>query len=105
MVMKFEDYMKQIKKNNEEVQKDFEKEAEKRAKIQLLLNKIGIAEKITAPKEMVDEQVEALLKQYPEADKERVQIYVETNIVNQKIFEFLEGKKEEKAPETKKEEK
>ena len=61
--------------------------------IQLLLNKIGIEEKITAPKEMVDKQVEMLTKQYPESDKERVRIYVETNIVNQKIFEFLEGQK------------
>lgn len=103
MGMKFDDYMKQIKKTEEEIQKDFEKEAEKRAKIQLLLNKIGITEKITAPKKMVDEQVETLIKQYPDADKERVQIYVETNIVNQKIFEFLEGKeeKEEKKEDTK----
>ena len=109
MGMKFDDYMKQIKKTEEEIQKDFEKEAEKRAKIQLLLNKIGITEKITAPKDKVDEQVETLIKQYPDADKERVQIYVETNIVNQKIFEFLEGKeeKEEKKEDTepKKEEK
>ncbi len=103
MGMKFDDYMKQIKKTEEEIQKDFEKEAEKRAKIQLLLNKIGITEKITAPKKMVDEQVETLIKQYPDADKERVQIYVETNIVNQKIFEFLEGKEEEE--EKKKEDK
>ena len=101
MGMKFDDYMKQIKKTEEDIQKETQKEAEKRAKIQLLLNKIGIEEKITAPKEMVDEQVEALTKQDPEADKERVRIYVETNIVNQKIFEFLEGKKEKKEKETK----
>ena len=105
MGMKFEDYIKQIKKTEEDIQKETQKEAEKRAQIQLLLNKIGIEEKITAPKDMVDEQVETLTKQYPEAEKERVRIYVETNIVNQKIFEFLEGKKEEKTPETKKEEK
>ncbi len=93
MGMKFEDYIKQIKKTEEDIQKETQKEAEKRAKIQLLLNKIGITEKITAPKDMVDEQVEMLTKQYPESDRERVQIYVETNIVNQKIFEFLEGQK------------
>ena len=93
MGMKFEDYIKQIKKTEEDIQKETQKEAEKRAKIQLLLNKIGIEEKITAPKDMVDEQVEMLTKQYPESDKERVRIYVETNIVNQKIFEFLAGQK------------
>ena len=93
MGMKFEDYIKQIKKTKEDIQKETQKEAEKRAKIQLLLNKIGITEKITAPKDMVDEQVETLTKQYPESDKERVRIYVETNIVNQKIFEFLEKQK------------
>ncbi len=93
MGMKFEDYIKQIKKTEEDIQKETQKEAEKRAKIQLLLNKIGIEEKITAPKDMVDEQVEMLTKQYPESDKERVRIYAETNIVNQKIFEFLAGQK------------
>lgn len=93
MGMKFDDYMKRSKKTEVEMRKEFEKEAEKRAKIQLILNKIGVAEKITAPKKDVDEQVEALAKQYPEANKERVRIYVETTITNQKVFEFLEEQK------------
>ena len=93
MGAKFEDYIKQIKKTEEEILGDFQKDAEKRAKIQLVLNKIGITEKITTPQEKVDEQTEALIKQYPEADKERIRIFVETNLVNQNIFEFLEGQK------------
>jgi len=93
MGMKFEDYIEQIKKTEEEILGDFQKDAEKRAKIQLVLNKIGITEGIVAPQEKVDEQTDALTKQYPEANKERIRIFVETNLVNQNIFEFLEGQK------------
>lgn len=90
MGMKFDDYIKHLKKTEEDVRKECEKEAEKRAKIQLILNKISIEEKITASVKMIEEQTEALLKQYPEAEKERVKVYVETLITNQKVFEFLE---------------
>jgi len=91
--MKFDEYIKHLKKTEGDIRKEAEKEAEKRAKIQLIINKIGVEEKITAPEKMVEEQTQALLKQYPEADKERVKVYVGTLIINQKVFEFLETQK------------
>ena len=93
MGMKFEDYLKSSKKNEEEIRKDFEKEAEKKAKIQLALNKIAVEEKLTVDHQEVHKQVEALAKQYPDASKEQLHVYVESTLTNQKTLEFLEKQK------------
>ncbi len=96
MGMKFEDYLKSSKKNEEEIRKDFEKEAEKKAKIQLALNKIAVEEKLTVDHEEIHKQVDILAKQYPEASKEQLHVYVESTLTNQKTLEFLENQKKEK---------
>ena len=90
MGIKFDDYIKHLKKTEGDIKKETEKEAEKRAKVQLILNKIGIEENITVPEKTIEKQTEELFKQYPEADKERVRVYVEAITTNQKVFEFLE---------------
>lgn len=93
MGMKFEDYIKHSKKTEEEIRKEFEKEAEKNAKFQLTLNKIAELEKIVADHDEIHKQVDVLAAQYPQADKERLHIYVESNLTNKKVFEFLERQK------------
>lgn len=90
MGMKFEDYIQHSKKTEEEIRKEFEKEAEKNAKFQLALNKIAELEKIVADHDEIHKQVDMLAQQYPQADKDRLHIYVESNLVNKKVFEFLE---------------
>ncbi|MCK5026911.1 MAG: hypothetical protein KAS07_00680 [Candidatus Pacebacteria bacterium] len=93
MGMKFEDYLKNSKKTEEEIRKEFEKEAEKKAKIQLSLNKIAIEEKLTVDHEKVHKQVDVLAKQYPDANKEQLHVYVESTLTNQKTLEFLENQR------------
>jgi trigger factor len=85
-----EEYMKHIKKSIEEIRKEWRTDAEKRAKSQLILNKIATIEKITAPKEEVEKQVNHLIEHYKDADPERARIYVDTILTNEKVFEFLE---------------
>jgi len=87
----FEEYLKHIKKTEKDVRKEWRTDAEKRAKSQLILNKIATEEKIVAPKEEVEKQMEQLLNHYKDADPERVRIYVETILTNEKVFEFLEN--------------
>ncbi len=89
----FDEYLKHIKKTEEDMRKEWRTDAEKRAKSQLILNKITLEEKIVAPKEEVDKQVNNLLEQYKDADQNRVRIYVETLLTNEKVFEFLENQK------------
>lgn len=86
----FEEYLKHIKKTEEDIRKEWRTDAEKRAKSQLVLNKIAIKEKIEAPKDELDKQVKHLLERYSDADPERVKIYVETILVNEEVFKLLE---------------
>ena len=87
----FEEYLKHIKKTEEDVRNEWRTDAEKRAKSQLILNKIAVEEKIIPPKKEVEKQVKNLLDHYKDADPQRVQIYAETVLTNEKVFEFLEN--------------
>jgi len=90
MGLKMDDYLKHIKKTPEDMRKQWRADAEKRAKLQLVLNQIALEEKIEPAKEKVEEEVSHLLEHYKDADAERARIYIETVLTNEKVFEFLE---------------
>ena len=89
--MKFEDYLKQVNKSPEDLGKEWRADAEKRAKSQLVLNKIAVEEKITADESAVEKEVAHVLSHHKDADKESVRIYVSTLLMNERVFEFLES--------------
>ncbi|MDO8510365.1 MAG: trigger factor, partial [bacterium] len=89
--LKFEDYLKSIKKTGDEIRKEWRDDATKRAKLQLILNKIAKEEKIVPPQERVEEEVKHVLSHYKDADPERARIYIESVLSNEKVFELLEG--------------
>jgi len=87
---KLEDYLKNINKTMEDLHKDWRSEAEKRAKLQLILNKIAKDEKITLDDEEVKKEITHIKTHYPDADEENIRIYVETTKSNEMAFKFLE---------------
>ena len=87
------EYLKHIKKTMEDLKKDWEPDAEKRAKLQLILNKIASDEKIFVPEMKVEEEVKHILDHYKEADPIQARIYVETVLTNEKVFQFLADQK------------
>jgi FKBP-type peptidyl-prolyl cis-trans isomerase (trigger factor) len=91
MGLKTEDYLTHLKKTREDLRKEWEPDAEKRAKLQLILNRIATEEKIEADQKAVDEQAGHLIAHYTGADPERAKIYVATMMTNEKVFEFLDG--------------
>ena len=91
MGLKFEEYLKHLKKTVEDLRKEFAKDGEKKAKLSLILNEIAKSEKIVANKEKVANEVAHILEHYKEADKERAQMHAENVLTNEKIFQFLEG--------------
>lgn len=93
MGLKVEDYLKHLKKTEEELRKEWRPDAEKRAKFQLILNQIAVEEKVKPDEKMVEEEVNHLIEHYPKADPIRARVYVETLLTNEKVFEFLEGLK------------
>lgn len=88
-----EDYLKHIKKTEAELRKEGEGEAEKSAKIQLILNNIGKLENLSPDKVKVDAEVEKLVAYYKDADPVRARAYVEGIYFNEAVFEFLESQK------------
>ena len=96
MGLKFDEYIKRIKKSEEDLKKEWQTDAEKRAKTQLVLNKIAVEEKIIPEKEKIDVEVKHLLEHYKDADESSARSYVETILTNELVFQFLEGEKSDK---------
>lgn len=93
MGAKFEDYLKHIKKTEEDMRKEWTSDAEKRAKIELVLHRIATLEKIVPPEEEIQKEVGHILKHYKDADPGRARNYVVEIITNEKVLQFLEKQK------------
>ncbi|MFA6257652.1 MAG: trigger factor [Candidatus Paceibacterota bacterium] len=91
MGLKFEDYLKHLNKTKEDLRKEFRTDAEKKAKLALILNEIAKVEKIVADDEQVANEVAAILEHYKDADPERARMHAENVLTNEKIFQFLES--------------
>lgn len=91
MGSKFEDYLTHIKKTEEDLKKDLREGSEKKAKVQLIFNKIAEAEKIEPNKEILENEVKEVLKHYPEASETNARIYVSTILLNSEVLRLLEN--------------
>lgn len=89
--VKYEDYLKQINKTEGQLREEFKAQAEKRAKLQLTLNKIAADEKVEAEKEAVEEEMKHALEHFPDARPELVRIHIETVLRNEKVLQLLEN--------------
>lgn len=91
--LNMDDYLGHIKKTKEDLKAEWTPAAEKRAKLQLILNEIAKKEKITPDQAQVDAQVAELLEQYKDADAARVRIYVSSVMTNEAVMQMLEKQK------------
>ena len=89
MGMKPEDYLKHTKKTEEDLKKEWRGDAEKRAKTQIILNKIAVVENLKPDEEKVKKEVEHLSIHHKDADQSRIKNYVETVLLNEKVLDFL----------------
>jgi trigger factor len=93
MGMTVEDYMKQVKKTEEDMRKEWRPDAEKRGKLQLVWSAIADKEKIAASPEAIEEEVKHILEHHTDADPARARAYITMMLNNEKVFEFLESQK------------
>lgn len=89
--MTFEDYLARLTKTEDDLRKEFRADAEKRAKLQLTLNAIAEKEEIKVAAEDIKHEAEHILAQFKDADRERVHIYVESVLKNEKTLSLLEA--------------
>jgi trigger factor len=88
--LKMDDYLGHIKKTKDDLKKEWTPAAEKRAKLQLVLNEIAKKDSITPDQAQLDSQVDQLLEQYKDADETRVRIYVASVMTNEAVMQSLE---------------
>lgn len=97
MQLKFEDYLSQIKKTEEELKTEFQPLALKRVKMALILKEIAQIENIEATDEEIENKINEILSHLPEPelkDKinlEELKIFAAGLIRNEKVFELLES--------------
>jgi trigger factor len=93
MGVKLDDYLKHAKKDIADIRKEWRPDAEKKAKLQLVLNEIAKKENIKPDAAEIEAEVNHIVAHYKDADRERAAVYAETVLTNDKVFEFLESPK------------
>ncbi|MDB5266746.1 MAG: Trigger factor [Parcubacteria group bacterium] len=91
--IKWDEYLKSIKKAEDDIQAEWKDKANERAKAELIVIKIAEAEKIEPSAEEVEHEATHMLAHYPDSDPFRLRVYVYTQMRNEKVFEFLENVK------------
>ncbi|MEI6057404.1 MAG: trigger factor [bacterium] len=84
------DYLDHAKKTVEDLRKEWRPHAEKKVKLQLVLNKIAEDEKISVEQKEIDEEVNHILEHYKDADRQKAAVYAAGVLGNEKVFQFLE---------------
>lgn len=97
MGMNLDQYLRQLKKDRKELEKDWEPQAEKRVKSALALKEIAKLEKIGVESKEIEEEMNKTLQYYKNVknlekniDMERLYNYTKGILENEKVFEFLE---------------
>jgi trigger factor len=89
----FEEYIKHIKKTEADIRADMKPDAEKRAKVELIMMKIAEAENLKPKDEDIENETKRLIQTYQDADPLRARFYVAHMLTNEEIFKFLESQK------------
>lgn len=89
--LKMDDYLKHINKTQDDLKKDWTPAADKRARLQLVLNEIAKKEEVKPDQTQLEAQVKQLTDQYKDADKHRVEIYVASVMTNEAVMKMLES--------------
>lgn len=92
MGFKFDEYLIQIKKTEDELRKEWRADAEKRAKLQMVIHTISERENLKPTEEEIEKDVTGIMTMYKDADPARARAYVENMLENEKVFKFLETK-------------
>lgn len=91
MGIKLDDYIKHSKKTLEDIRAEWRPHAEKKAKLQLILNAIARTENIKPSEQEIEAEVDHIVEHYKDADRERAAVYAETVLTNEKVFRLLEN--------------
>lgn len=92
----FEEYLKSIKKSEDEIKDSFHVEAHKRIKDFLVLREIGKKENVEVLEKEIEEKTAEFVKNYSKEQLSKIDInqikeYTKDTIFNEKVFQLLEN--------------
>jgi len=96
--LNFEDYIKKLGKTEDEIKRESTPQAVKQVKVALILNKIAAEEKIEISEKEIEQEIQNLSQQYPEAEEAQAQLSREANrkylrnvILNRKVISLIKN--------------
>ena len=89
--LSFDDYLMHVKKTEDDLRKEFLPDAEKRAKMEFIMMKIGDTEKLSPDPLEVEAETKRLMDMYKGADENRARAYVTHLLSNEAVFKYLES--------------
>ncbi|MEK7650756.1 MAG: trigger factor [Patescibacteria group bacterium] len=92
MGLKFEDYLKHIKKEEKDLRADWQSEAEKRLKTGLLIAEIAKQAKLEPKPEEIEKEVKHLQEHYKDVPAENLRHYVSEMLLVEMVWKLLENK-------------
>jgi len=98
MGMDLETYLDKMKKSKDDLEKEWEPQAEKRVKAALVLEKVAKDMEINVPGEKVEEEMNKTFEQYKNVkdiekniDLKKLYNYVKGMLTNEEVFKYLEN--------------
>jgi trigger factor len=89
----FEEYMAHAKKTETDMRKEWRKDAEKRATLEIILEYVAKKEKVSADEKRLETETTELMKHYKDIDHDRARSYVEGMLIREATIKFLESVK------------
>lgn len=86
----FEAYLAQVNKTEEEFRAELRPDAVKRARLDLILRSIADREMLAPAPVQVEREAAHILEHYPDADLRDVRAFVQSRLVNDLVFTFLD---------------
>jgi FKBP-type peptidyl-prolyl cis-trans isomerase (trigger factor) len=90
--LEMEAYLKQTEKTIEDLRKEWRIDAEKRAKLQIVLSEIAKKDDIHPDEDKLSREVAHILEHYPDAEEPAVRAYTSSQMTNELVFASLEGR-------------
>lgn len=90
MGMKFDQYIKELKKTEDDLKKEWLPDAKKRVTLELVLSKIARDEKLKVNEKELEEETKHYLQMMPGSDEQRVRDHIRHLMLKEEAFKLLE---------------
>lgn len=90
--LEMDSYLKQANKTIEDLRKEWRVDAEKRAKLQIILAEIAKKDALQPDEDRLTREIAHVLEHYPDAEEPAVRAYLTSQMTNELVFASLEGR-------------